>query len=71
MASSRVAAPEGVRKSRSGSETRKRSDQIAVRVHVEQRRVLMEEARRRGLKSPQELILQQCESIFAAAGIAV
>jgi hypothetical protein len=59
------------RKSRSGSETRRKSDQIALRLKPEQRRFLKEEARRRGLNSAQELILQQLESIFSDPDIAV
>lgn len=58
------------RKSRSGSETRKKSDQIALRLQPEQRRFLENEARRRGLNSAQELILQQLEPVFADAGMA-
>ena len=58
------------RKSRSGSETRKKSDQIALRLQPEQRRFLENEARRRGLNSAQELILQQLEPVFADAGLA-
>ncbi len=58
------------RKSRSGSETRKRSDQISLRLHPEQRRLLESEARRRGLNSAQELILLQLESVFTEAGLA-
>ncbi len=58
------------RKSRSGSETRKRSDQISLRLRPEQRRLLENEARRRGLNSAQELILLQLEAVFTDAGLA-
>jgi hypothetical protein len=58
------------RKSRSGSETRRKSDQIALRLQPEQRRFLESEARRRGLRSAQELILLQLESVFTEAGAA-
>lgn len=58
------------RKSRSGSETRKRSDQISLRLRPEQRRFLENEARKRGLNSAQELILLQLESVFTEAGLA-
>ena len=52
------------------SETRKKSDQIALRLQPEQRRFLENEARRRGLRSAQELILQQLEPVFTDAGLA-
>lgn len=66
----RPAMPAEERKSRSGSETRKRSDQISLRLQPEQRRFLENEARRRGLNSAQELILQHLEPVFADAGMA-
>jgi hypothetical protein len=66
----RAAAPAEERKSRSGSETRKRSDQIALRLRPEDRRLLESEARKRGLNSAQELILQQLEPVFTEARLA-
>ena len=69
-AAKRSASSSEDRKSRSGSETRKKSDQIALRLQPEQRRFLENEARRRGLRSAQELILQQLEPVFTDAGLA-
>lgn len=59
-----------VRKSRSGSETRRRSDQISLRLSPQQRQLLEAEARKRGLGSAQQLILLQLESVFSEAGLA-
>jgi len=60
----------GERKSRSGSETRRRSAQISLRLRPEQRRLLDSEASKRGLGSAQELILLQLEPVFLEAASA-
>lgn len=65
---STAGASEG-RKSRSGSEKRKRCDQIAWRLHEGRRQVLEQEAARLGLRSAQELLDKQFESLFAQAGL--
>lgn len=54
-------------KSRSGSENRQRSAFLALRMLPEQRQALDDEARRRGLKNAQELILLQLQPVFSEA----
>jgi len=48
------------------SETRQRTSQIALRLLPEERQKLEEEARRRGLRSTQQLILEQLQSVLSA-----
>lgn len=48
------------------SETRRRTSQISLRLLPEERQKLEEEARRRGLGSTQQLILEHLQSVLSA-----
>lgn len=48
------------------SETRRRTSQISLRLLPEEREKLEEEARRRGLGSTQQLILEHLQSVLSA-----
>ena len=55
------------RKTWVSSETRRRTSQISLRLLPEERRLLDEEARRRGLRSTQELILDHLKPVLDGA----
>lgn len=48
------------------SETRQRTSQLALRLLPEERQKLEDEARRRGMRSTQQLILAQLQSVLDA-----
>lgn len=68
MATSTPESPARPRREKTwvSSETRRRTSQISLRLLPEEREKLEEEARRRGLGSTQQLILQHLESVLSA-----
>jgi len=55
------------RKTWVSSEKRQRSTMLGLRLLPEERRLLDEEARRRGLRSTQELVLDHLKSVLTSA----